>query len=520
MRSFPKLIETHKAENFDFFKEYLDCYDKNPPVWENIDEFWRMFIDGNQQSAGRVQLGLGKGFSSIFSAIQNKTGEQLAGTQFGYLIHPKSKDTVLDYFYKNQLNGPMPFEKREPQYLIGMTAGKIYLLHHFSNQKLTLDLIRKTHKAALTKVENTLLTEKKSIGNFRKKESTFGVYSTRYTKDGLREYLEAIQNGECGFAFEKIEQMDEFDRSIYRVDYASHGKIVLEYECDGIPVFETNIDKIHSIIFNDMQAFENESSDDNCDMNDVYIMVFPKPDNSLDLRMQKELDDYYDNLEQCKQIADDNKALYARLVATVKLIQNLCRLHPFEDGNTRVLVMLLLPALLKQSGFGEICLLEDPNRMWLFSLEECVREVIQGLFNAQAITEQDNCFLSEFSDNERILSSLSEDELVYFEKCRDKYVAALNENWNQNQSTFAPLFSQKIHEKIISHTTAETVQNLRQVCKKLGETPTDFKQKETNKEINPRKRVHSAERFFENKKQKIENDAEPSADASWRIPDL
>ena len=517
MPSFLDLIDTHNVESFAFFKEYMDYYEKNPPAWQNIDEFWRMFIDGNQQNAGRAQLGLGKGFSSIYSAIKDKTGEQLAGTPFGYLIHPKSKETLANYFYANKLNGFMPFEKREPFYLDGMTRGKIFLLNHLRYQKLTPDLIKKTHKAALTKVENTFFEDKTSIGNFRKKESTFGTLSMRYTEAGLREYLDAIKKGEDGFAFAKIEKMEEFDKFIYYVDYDSYGKIALEFVGDENRPLENNVENISSTIFNDMHAFENENRDDNCDMNDVFIMVFPQPENPLEIRIQKELDDYYENLEQCKNIQDANKALYAQLVARVKLIQILCRLHPFEDGNTRVLVMLLLPGLLKQLGFGDICLLEDPNRMWLFSLEECVREVIQGLFNAQAITEEESCHLSEFSDNDRVLSSLSEDELSYFERCRDNYVAALDEQWNRDESPFGPLFSQNIDEKIIPFIeTADELQNLSLVCKKFGKTIAEFKQNETLQEQTSKKRPHPQEGFFENKRRKVDNEVEPSGLQIWQ----
>lgn len=78
-----------------------------------------------------------------------------------------------------------------------------------------------------------------------------------------------------------------------------------------------------------------------------------------------------------------------KLRAVVDLIQNLDRLHPFKDGNTRVFITLLLNRELILNGFSPT-MLYDPNRIEGHSLKESMHEVLRGMENFQKFKQGEN----------------------------------------------------------------------------------------------------------------------------------
>ena len=140
-------------------------------------------------------------------------------------------------------------------------------------------------------------------------------------------------------------------------------------------------------------------------------------------RVAKALADYYDRLDQLKVICSDKKTYLNEAVReSVKLCVFLERSHPFTDGNCRVLIMQLLPKLLCDLGFGDIYIFEDPNRFDLYSLDQCVEEVIKALEHAQDITNCRSSLLTKVCGSNFLKDLASQKQSDYFNQCTREYI--------------------------------------------------------------------------------------------------
>lgn len=73
-----------------------------------------------------------------------------------------------------------------------------------------------------------------------------------------------------------------------------------------------------------------------------------------------------------------------KLEVIIECIQNLEQTHPFNDGNCRTFIMLLLNRLLLSNGFYPT-ILDDPNRFDGYSIKELIQEVKLGMLRTMEI---------------------------------------------------------------------------------------------------------------------------------------
>lgn len=84
-------------------------------------------------------------------------------------------------------------------------------------------------------------------------------------------------------------------------------------------------------------------------------------------------------------IQEYNQKNKKSILDIVTFISQLERLHLFDDGNTRTL-LLLLNRELKQNGFSQV-ILDDPNRFDGFSKQQMVLEVEKGITNYKLVAQ-------------------------------------------------------------------------------------------------------------------------------------
>jgi prophage maintenance system killer protein len=84
-----------------------------------------------------------------------------------------------------------------------------------------------------------------------------------------------------------------------------------------------------------------------------------------------------------KSNSDDKKIV---LKAIAECLSKLEQFHFFNDGNARTIGSLILNKLLLQQGFG-LCMLENLNRLDMYSVDEIVHEIEAGIQTAQCFLE-------------------------------------------------------------------------------------------------------------------------------------
>ena len=91
------------------------------------------------------------------------------------------------------------------------------------------------------------------------------------------------------------------------------------------------------------------------------------------------LDEYN---QQIHKVAEDD--YQSKLKVIVRVCHNLERLHPFLDSNCRVIGMLLLNRLLLENGFTP-CIMDNPNQLDGYSIDQCVDAIQKGMLNVATI---------------------------------------------------------------------------------------------------------------------------------------
>jgi hypothetical protein len=80
--------------------------------------------------------------------------------------------------------------------------------------------------------------------------------------------------------------------------------------------------------------------------------------------------------EHLTMAGSGDKAVVLKSIA--ECLSRLEQYHFFDDGNARTVGVLVLNMLLLQQGFG-MCILENPNRLDMYSVDEIVEEIERGL---------------------------------------------------------------------------------------------------------------------------------------------
>lgn len=335
-----------------------------------------------------------------------------------------------------QYEGWKGFEETEKYYLLAMVRAKKYR-DQYQGQKISIDFIKKLHEQSMAEVEGTVhATEKKPVGAFREEFNLFDIFwdgnDENVTESGLNETLSAmLENKENYFGLGIAKKYDDnakvYDYKKY-VHYDNKKQSLVIFQISENQKIRKWFKKTLDELFNEFSQALNKNA-----LYDVFLFTGQDPESSksvqrnLEERIQIEIDNYYQRLsEDDRFYTDKTDVLYCKLYETVKLIQILEKLHPFNDGNCRTFVMQLLPKLLGDLGLGGMCIFDNPNRLDMYSLEESIIEVIQALQNAQDISLNKQNYLLENSDTTKLFEVLSSEEQEYFMGCQKYYFQTLS----------------------------------------------------------------------------------------------
>ncbi|MDR3441950.1 MAG: Fic family protein [Legionella sp.] len=161
--------------------------------------------------------------------------------------------------------------------------------------------------------------------------------------------------------------MGLFNRSndIWFSHISAQGRIQERYE------HKKHLKLIWSALINPEYVCEINSMPDECiPQNQVAILS--------ELLLKQVIDAYNKKIVLCRLAQD-------KIACIVELAQSVNQLHSFEDGNTR-LALLLLNLLLHNQGLS-MSLIANPNRLGMFSNAELVQSVIEGQYYFRELCE-------------------------------------------------------------------------------------------------------------------------------------
>jgi len=429
------------------FKEYRQKF-TNPPSWkqQTLHEFWRPFVDGKDHALNLHYFYLNE---KKLQGFLDKTREELlcfSEMQDYIPLNMREDETLLQAYHR--LNAWVPYERREKNYLKKMLEAWSWMnLPDNNREKIDAEFIKNIHKQAVKGVLGTNFDSpetKSKAGNFRAPGERAYIriieqgINNNTTASGLEACFATLHEGEESYSIQLTDKCKGYEHYILRYDSDTKGLVLDDADAPS-PV--SDINRIQERIRLDKEKIQQGILEENYDF---YIVSETKDSHlSLEIRINHEINLYYAKLEQCDSLyIDPEENLYHKLVETIKLTQLLCRMHPFVDGNTRTLGMLLFPYLLKKLGLGDVCIFDNPNRMWLYSVDELVKEVLKALENAQHVTNGTPCALTVFS-TESIVNTLDRDERDYYFECLEYQQTQLN-NLTQQLVSAASLGS--IHD--------------------------------------------------------------------------
>lgn len=420
----------------------------NPPQWtkQSIQEFWREFVDGDQQLTSTSKRLIEK-ISKIGLDIDHclaLTPEQLImkikySHASPYAVFFESFISSHTHLPRNaplrqeifKLQGWNAFECRERGYLLGMVRAKALRLQ-WSNKKATPEFLKELHAEALNhgKVTGTCyeIAIDESPGNFRSHApGRFGVSKSNASPEGLMECIESFQRGENAYAL-KFAQ----DAMVFVItgnpEKPGDNKIHIKTQ-KNLSLQSISNQKTIASIKNKFLSLNSNTEICNFinDCRKTWSLCISGCllGDTLYQRVDQAFKDYYERLDQLKVSCSEKNAFLGKaLRESIKLCIFLERCHPFVDGNCRVVIMQLLPKLLSDLGLGDIYMFEDPNRFDLYSVDQCVEEVINALEHAQEVTCSFASPLTSACNSQFILDLISQDNqrIKYYNKCREEHL--------------------------------------------------------------------------------------------------
>lgn len=408
------------------FKDFLKD-NPQPPQWNHAHinlEFWRLFIDGNQQlDAESIKSLIKEKFAinldqyaklSLKDFLQQPPGSGLNDLFEDYFSSRISQQlidagiTIEEVFQR--VNAWESFERKEKNYLLSLCKAQEILNDHTG--PINEMLIKRAHKTCMSHIKFLYDQDAYTCGEYRNNGGTFPLklkYNT--SEKGLDEWLDVMENTGIVFSF----YIKHRERSIpcSAVYDAKERKFV---QGNGEKISREKLKEI----FMDLLQNEITVRTDGRQMQMQYLSR-GKFDSStmqwLNLFIQS-IPAYYEALETCnKSASTPDDILYDKLLETIKFIKSSLMYHPFFDGNLRVFVMLILPKLLGDLGLGNIYFFEDPNRFAMYGNEELVDEIIKARTRAHQLMEGKSCSLMELSSTRQAYLALSPKQKDYFRAC-------------------------------------------------------------------------------------------------------
>jgi len=233
---------------------------------------------------------------------------------------------------------PLAFED-EPGYHAAMYRA-FELMERTINQPLTVDLIIALHDMA--------------VDGVKKRQGPM------FSKDVASEHTA----GKFALSIANVSDAGFKEMILMQKDRAAFFEVKTEY---GIPLEGDDIDEITSDTYKFSENY-----------GDIRLVRYGKLKNQSEVidELQKLINKYYQNIAS----SNGNSELIIKAIADFAHQADL--LHPFDDGNVRTIVFLVVNKLLLENGFPP-AIFEDPNRFDGYTVNELYNEINDGMNKAK-----------------------------------------------------------------------------------------------------------------------------------------
>ena len=249
-------------------------------------------------------------------------------------------------------NGQNGFEKREPHCISCFYDGFIHAIRNI-NQPLSVDLLLAFHEAATRGVGGEF--KGVMLGEFRQcpmKPIIF--YKDMCTVEGIKEQMK------IGESYDDVERRNILGDAIMVHLPNSHQQVnLLAFH------FFSRRNKAQAIY-----EYSNQNP---------ISFIPPANTTLLTETAQNIINDYLTQIQEAQNTD-------AKLLAIARCAKRMLLLHPFEDGNLRTCVNIMLNFLLIQQGYPP-CIFYNPNVFYLFATEELVDVVKMGIVDSLFVSD-------------------------------------------------------------------------------------------------------------------------------------
>jgi hypothetical protein len=270
-------------------------------------------------------------------------------------------------FYKSE-NGAVGIEERTNGYVNAVLNTLAFAVAN-TEEELSVEFIKKLHHTVMQ-------TDKPSAtaGKIRTFQVEVWARGSHATPEGLAALMEKENPIPAKLAPAKCEMQGGRLKVIPVLNSKN--------QLDGIDAAHFSKEKFKAI-----QEAAGDASSAFC-----YIPPIPGLDEDLESLMQKSIERFKKNLPK-KKNQDDQIAVIAQF------IQQLNRIHPFEDGNNRVFVSCLLNSLLIKIGCVPTVLFE-PNIFEFHTVPQLVKKIKEGMEITKKIISDPAAPVFEFANKD------------------------------------------------------------------------------------------------------------------------
>jgi len=287
--------------------------------------------------------------------------------------------------YKTE-NGWEGYEKRQSGCIKGMSFAYAHMIENFElKDGLTLEYISKLHDLIFIDI-NKQKRKNRYPGEIREFRVSFLIKPV-ITKGGIKEMM---ADRELTDVFKKDIEGCENAEDIYNA--IMNGKKIRFVSEVG-----------------ELSAELNQASLDK-EPKDLYLQARAQVKKNITKKFEIMIDEYNKTIDTLDQ---EEKLYYI-----IDLIKKLERLHPFVDGNIRILVTILLNHLLMLNDFYPV-IFEEPSIFDAYTTDEIMKEVLKGQELVKQLLESPESRVFEHSildENEENISQICELMSEFIEK--------------------------------------------------------------------------------------------------------
>lgn len=250
-------------------------------------------------------------------------------------------------FYTRE-HGWEEYEKREPGSIEGMSLAYSYMLDNFDlKDGLSVKYICELHNLIVSKI-NLQARKNRYPGQIREFQVSFLLKPRTTSLEGLRELLkeQGLENGLKEAKLNKYKSIEDVYERIQNGEDVRYRAIIGKLD-----------DEL-------MKGFEERKPEG------LYFKARKKIQLNLYKRLENHVSEYN---KKINFFTNDEDKIYF----IVDFVKNVVRLHPFVDGNARVVTSILLNHIFLYHGFLPV-IFEEPSITDAYTTSEILKEVVEG----------------------------------------------------------------------------------------------------------------------------------------------